>query len=228
MMTEQALRMYFQMAGVDHGYGQVDARYSPFKEFKVQWQRGKGRADFQVSDYLDGAEDDVVRDFAYALMDRVTSGGGSDPYPPRLRQWMASPSFVHRNQSTYVRRSRNIRRTPEGERLDLREAYDRLEGMGLVKKDLEAYLTWTSQPNIRRVGYCSVLMKVIAISSALDQDDVPRFVSDYVLYHELLHLSSGMDPQAMRHGPEFRRMERMHPDWRDAEDWLRRIASRRM
>jgi len=48
-----------------------------------------------------------------------------------------------------------------------------------------------------------------------------------VLYHELLHLEAGLSSDAPKHGPEFRRKERMHPRWREAEAHLRRLAAGR-
>jgi len=52
-------------------------------------------------------------------------------------------------------------------------------------------ISWTKRPNAKSIGHASVLMKVITISSALDSDKIPEFVSDFGLYHDLLHLKKG-------------------------------------
>ena len=70
------------------------------------------------------------------------------------------------------------------------------------------------------------MREAVAVSSALDHPDIPEFVAEYVLYHELLHLEG--DALSPRHGRDFRRREREHPRWEEAEKWLRKLASRRV
>jgi predicted metal-dependent hydrolase len=106
--------------------------------------------------------------------------------------------------------------------------FEALRSQGLVEDCQDAYLSWTERPNRCRMGYCSVLMRVVAISSALDAAQVPAFVPEYVLYHELLHLESGIEALSSQHDARFRRQERMHPRWQEAEQWLKRVASLRM
>jgi len=97
----------------------------------------------------------------------------------------------------------------------------------LVRACPDAVFNWTVRDNRRKVGYCSVLMKVVAISSIMDSEKVPPFVSEYVLYHELLHLQDGLRPGSRCHDRDFHERERLHPRWKESEEWLRRLARRR-
>jgi predicted metal-dependent hydrolase len=76
---------------------------------------------------------------------------------------------------------------------------------------------------VKRVGYCSVLMKVIVISSVLDSQEIPKFVVDYVLYHELTHLNKGFDPFGQKHGIDFLALEHIFPMHSEANEWLKRL-----
>lgn len=223
MSSEICLQDAFQKAGRDFGYSSVKAEFTPFKEFKVRWQRSAGWAEFQVSDYLMDADEEMMEGLARVLFMRIAKGKRSN-YPEELKDWMTSQDFVRNKQPVYLRRSRNLSRNCKGRHYDLNDSYERLVQAGLVERDGEAFLSWTSRPNLRRVGYCSVLMKVIAVSSALDDPVVPEFVTEYVLYHELLHLANGLSLDGQAHDEEFRRKERMHPRWKEAEDWLRRLS----
>ena len=71
-------------------------------------------------------------------------------------------------------------------------------------------------------------MRVVAISSVLDNEKVPDFVHEYVLYHELLHLEDGLGAGRRHHPASFRARERMYPRWRESEDWLKRLAARKV
>jgi len=66
-------------------------------------------------------------------------------------------------------------------------------------------------------------MKTIAISSIFDTKDIPAFVMDYVLYHELIHLDRGFDPLDRNHDENFRTQENMHPMHDEAEEFLKKL-----
>ncbi len=213
----------FLTVGQRFGYDQVDAEFHPFKEFKTTWQRCGTRAEFKVTDYLAAANPDILEEFAQCLFARIQQRK-SEVYSEPIRNWLQSPFFVERNRPIYLRRSRNLLCSPIGAHYDLRELLESLRSQGLVKDGHSAYLSWTDRPNRFRMGYCSVLMKVIAISSILDSPDIPKYVAEYVLYHEMLHLEKGLDSMRSQHNADFRRLERRHPHSSEAEGWLKRIA----
>jgi hypothetical protein len=225
MTTCEQISEPFQLVGREFGYDNVEAEFYPFKEFKTTWQRCGTRAEFKVTDYLEEAAPEMLDDFARCLFQRIQKRR-REVYTDRLRTWMQSSEFVERNQPLYLRRSRNLRLTTKGTAHDMEGLMDSLRTQGLVEDCRDAYLSWTDRPNRYRMGYCSVLMRVVAVSSALDSPEVPSFVPEYVLYHELLHLRSGIEALYYQHDARFRRLERMHPRWREAEQWLKRVASR--
>jgi predicted metal-dependent hydrolase len=139
-------------------------------------------------------------------------------------KWITAPEFAEYKQPVYLKRSRKLVRSSKGEAKDLEDAYERLIGMGLAERDPTLHLTWTKESNVRKIGHCSVLMKVIAISSVLDTKLIPDLVLDYCLYHELCHLMIGFDPSAKRHGEEFQKLEVKYPQRDEAEGWLKRLC----
>ncbi|MBI0583411.1 MAG: M48 family metallopeptidase [Methanomassiliicoccus sp.] len=222
------LETAFKAVGTRFGYDEVRVDYASYKEFKSTWRRCGTKISFEVSDYLRNAPLEVLVDFAHALYERIERRSSVCHYSDRLKAYLESDVFVGRNQATYVKRSRNLTRSPRGRHLDLRETYEALVARGMVPPSEGASLNWTRSENRMRVGYCSVLMRVVAISSLLDNEKVPDFVPEYVLYHELLHLDDGLSEGRRHHTPEFRLRERQHPQWRESEDWLKRLAARRV
>jgi predicted metal-dependent hydrolase len=218
----------FQRAGRAHGYDRVSAGFFPFKDFKACWQRTGSTADFQVTDYLECANGQIIDEFADNLFKRIRSKGKVELYNDRMKEWFKTREFLDTNRPVYLRRSRNLAYRTEGKRYDLLDSFERLKAQGLVPDLPDTYITWTRTPNRSRLGYCSILMRVIAISSALDTDKVPEFVPDYVLYHELLHLRTGLKSGGRYHDKVFKDMEKIHPRHREAEDWLKRIAAKKI
>ena len=220
--TAELLERSFADVGRRYGYDSVTAEFEEFKEFKVKWRRSCGWAEFEVSDYMTDAPREVMEGMAETIFSRIAQRSRRD-YPPEMLNWMTSDDFVRNKQPLYMERSRNITRSPVGEHLNLNDSYRRLIDLGLVEKDDTIRITWTRQPNVKRVGYCSVLMKVIIISSLFDSPAFPEFVTDYVLYHELIHMSKGFDPFGQRHGTDFRDLEQLFPMHKEAEECLKRL-----
>ncbi len=223
MKDREVMEATFQQVGRQFGFTDVEASYYPFKEFKTTWQRIGSEASFKVTDYLQGASPDVMQDFAGCLFTRIQRQR-REVYTPRVRDFLRSNEFVIMNQEKYLRRSRNLTFSSFGQVYDLEVLLNSLRRKGLVQNGENTFLSWTDKPNRFRMGYCSVLMKVVAISSALDRKDVPDFVAEYVLYHEMLHLKMGTDSLRSYHDADFKREERLYPRWRDAENWLKKVA----
>ncbi len=223
MEADDNLRQAFAAAGKKYSFDTVEAQFVAFKDFKVRWQRSYKWADFQVSDYLADAPQPVLMGLAESLFRRII-GESENGYSEELCKWVTDPQFCELKQPIYLRRSRNLTRSAAGENKSLQAAYDRLIGTGLVQSDPTLRLSWTKDANIRKVGRCSVLLRVVSISRVLDADEIPDFVLDYCLYHELCHLILGFDPTGARHGQEFAGMEAKFPQQKEAEQWLRRLC----
>jgi len=221
--TTETLANIFRDVGRNYGFDKVDADFVSFKEFKVRWSRSYKWADFKVSDYLTDAPSEVIKGLATSLFSKIM-GDNDEGYSEDMCKWVTAPEFSENKQPIYLKRSRNLTRSPKGEAKDLETAYGRLVEMGLVKKNPSVHLTWTKESNTRKIGYCSVLMRVITISSVLDTDVIPDFVLDYCVYHELCHLMIGFDPSAKRHGEEFSKLEAKYPQKREAKEWLKRLC----
>ena len=226
--VQDGISASFQRAGRAHGYDKVSASFFPFKDFKACWQRTGNTADFKVTDYLACADGQIIDEFADGLFRRLRSKGKIELYNDRMKDWFQSKEFLDTNRPVYLRRSRNLAYRTEGHNYELMEAFERLKDRGLVPDIPNTYITWTKGPNRARLGYCSILMRVIAISSALDTEKVPEYVPEYVLYHELLHLRGGLRSLGRYHDKQFKDLERIHPRYREAEDWLKRVAAKKL
>ena len=221
--AEETLRESFGTIGKKYGFDKVGAEFVAYRDFKVKWTRSYKWADFQVSDYLMDAPSVVLDGLAETLFSRI-SGAEAKPYTPEMNDWITSSEFKSEKQPVYIRRSRNISRSPAGKNKDLTESLNRLKRMGLVKKDVNPYLTWTRAELQTTCGYCSTLMDTIVISSAFDTKTLPDMVLDYVLYHECLIIRNGWANFGLEDEFDICEEEKKVPDWEEAEGWIRRMG----
>ncbi len=136
-----------------------------------------------------------------------------------------------------ARRRRRLVLRPVGQTLDLRELRDEIN-LEYFSGEIDVHITWGRASSRRRrrrksfsvrLGTYDDQDKVVRIHRCLDRPDVPRYVVESVVYHEMLHAAMPPVVQNGRrriHTPEFRRRERMFPFFQRAERWLDRNLKR--
>jgi hypothetical protein len=132
----------------------------------------------------------------------------------------------HRDDLTEAR-AQSMRLQPTGEVHDLIALYQRLNEQYFDGR-IEAQITWSrSARKLRRstirMGTYSHDLRLIRIHPALDQEFVPDFFVEFVVFHEMLHqvhhrTDSGCERRAV-HTPEFRSDERRYRRYREARSW---------
>jgi hypothetical protein len=129
-------------------------------------------------------------------------------------------------------RTRRVVLQPVGVALDLRELFVELNERHFEGR-LAAGITWgksaiASRCGRRRssslqLGSYSYEDRLIRVHRVLNDPEVPRYVVEAVVYHEMLH--ADMPPEIrggkrMFHTPEFRRRERLYRNLTRAERWI--------
>lgn len=120
--------------------------------------------------------------------------------------------------------SRLVRAVTQGKHYDLAEMAAKLNATYLQGRS-KAPVTWGRKVTARdprriRLGCYDPVRGVITLSQRLDRRDVPRYVVEYVLFHEMLHEVLGIgtrsDGKRDIHGRTFRLMEQTYPFYEEA------------
>jgi hypothetical protein len=217
----------FDRAASELGVDGAVARYGRFSELKHVWRENGSRTEFIVSDYMVDAPEDIMQCLAKYLVSRFLLGTVDRESEKRYLSYVRSEGFWNRNRDVYLTRSKNLVLEPRGIHHDLRTVFSYVNS-NYFNSTLEApLLAWTCESPRSRVGYYISALNLLAVNRALDRLDVPRFVLEFVMFHELLHhvdSSTGAPSRRTRHTREFRRQERSFSSFREAEEWLSRIA----
>ena len=137
--------------------------------------------------------------------------------------------FIEANQDQIRRQPKRVRpvvlRT-QGHVHDLRAVYDRLN-RAFFDGRLDMRITWGSarrcpaQRSIK-IGTYQVEDRLIRVHPVLDQEMVPRYFLDWIVFHEMLHGKHTIRRIGGRrcfHPPEFAREEKHFPDYWRARAW---------
>lgn len=203
-----------------HRYTEFDACFKSTRDLSVSWKIRLNSLELSISDYLIDAPDEALIEFTESIINMAN--GKKAPSMPAYMEWITSDTFRKNKRKLFIQRSKNLARTHIGKQYDLIDSVQRLLDTGLIiPSDIDnSYYTWTDRPNYRKVGYCSPLVRIVAISSALDDPKVPENVLDYVVFHETLHLRQGYRPFQRSHDSDFKHMEKNYPDRKECDKFL--------
>ena len=199
-------------AGARNGYEDVTAEFSAFRDFKLKWTRSYKWINFEVSDYLRNAPQNVIESLAETVFAKI---GGQDKtgYSEEVCEYLSSERFLRDNQDLFLKRFRGISQTPRGENVDLAEAYMRLVDRGLVERNPNLVIRWgASNKSDSRVGHSSVLMKTIIVNPKLDSEDTSEIALDYALYTQICRVNLGFGNDRTKDVERFNEEIYSYPD----------------
>lgn len=213
----------FQKVGTEYGYETVSVEFVAFKEFKVQWSRSYKYAHFRLSDYLKDAPAEAFMSLAQTIFAKI-SGKEEIPYGKAMRSWALSQEFSESKRPLYISRSKNFITDTKGSERTLEDSLERLRDMGLVEGDTsDIQMVWVKQARSGKAASCSVLMRLIAVSDALDDADIPDFVIDFAVYSQYLRIRRGAEVFGITGEVYTREDERRFEKYREAERMLDKL-----
>jgi predicted metal-dependent hydrolase len=124
-------------------------------------------------------------------------------------------------------KGRKIIASPQGDAYDLEEIFDRLNQRYFKTSLPKPVLGWSARKTYRILGHHDSAHETIVISRSLDDAKVPKYVVEFVVFHEMLHIfhpTEHRNGRRYNHTPQFRRDERKFAYFEKAESWIERSA----
>ena len=116
----------------------------------------------------------------------------------------------------------------QGEYHDLDELFRAVSQEYLDSSFVKPRLCWNSILTTRKLGHYESARDRVVLSPSLDRKDIPHFVVEFVLYHELLHKHHGVEwlnGKRMVHTPAFRRSEKKFRFYDQAIAFLKQMGT---
>jgi len=122
-------------------------------------------------------------------------------------------------------RGRKIISSANGDFYNLDEMFASLNGNYFQDKLPKPVLSWSARKTYRILGHHDSTHETVIISKSLDDKKVPKYVVEYVLFHEMLHIfhpTEHRNGRRFNHTPQFRCNERKYAYFEEAENWIER------
>jgi len=121
-----------------------------------------------------------------------------------------------------------IAENPQGNFYNLNEIFEKLNYEYFAAALTKPRLVWSQIKTYRKFGHYEPARDRIVMSLTLDDANIPEYVIEFVLYHELLHKLHGtkwINGRSRVHTREFRAYECQFKLYKEAESWLEKLAS---
>jgi hypothetical protein len=186
----------------------------------------QGELYIRISDLLEGAPDPVLHAIAHILLAKLYRKPVDKVQSSRYRRYVGSRDLTAKARLVRQMRGRKQIHSASGHHYHLEEIFDDLNRRffhGLMGCPL---LTWSRVHARNRLGHYDPAHNAIVISRVFDHPRVPRFVVEYIMFHEMLHLKHPVKLRGSRrcvHSSEFMAEERAFPELTQAQNFLKRI-----
>ena len=207
---------------------QVQARFYPYAGLSSTIRLRKGRLYARVSDVLSQSPAEVLYALACILVAKLYRLKASKEHERVYQQYATSPPVLDATESTRRNRGYKIITSPVGRTYNLDEGFSELNGRYFAGSLERPVLSWSQGKTRRVLGHHDHVHGTITISQTLDSPRVPRFVTEYVLYHEMLHIKHPprvVGGRTIYHGRAFREDERRFERFEDALKYLEETAT---
>lgn len=180
----------------------------------------------RMSDVFEGAPAPVQEALAFILIAKLYRKPIPKQYSHRYRLFVNRADI--RRKALLLRQTRGRKQISpaQGQVHDLEEMFHDLNGRFFGGLLAQPRLSWSPRESRRMLGHWDPAHNTIIISKIFDRPGTPRFLVEYILYHEMLHLKYPAEYRTQRrcvHTPAFKADERKFPRFGEAVALLKQL-----
>jgi predicted metal-dependent hydrolase len=186
----------------------------------------QGKLLVRLSDLLEGAPEAVLRAIAHILLAKMYRQPIDRGHAARYRKYVASHEIVRKAHLVRQMRGRKLLRPARGHFYDLDSVFEELNTRFFHGLMARPRMSWSQSKTRRILGHYDPAHNAIIISRIFDHPAVPRYVLEYIVYHEMLHLKHPVKLRGSRrcvHSAEFQAEEKLFPRVGEANAFLKRL-----
>jgi hypothetical protein len=207
----------------------IDVRFYPYVGINHTIRVRQGKVYVRISEIcreMPAPEQQALAFILVAkLLRRKVPDWANETYSSYIKSHDVREAATERKRT----KGRKVVTSAVGSAYNLDEIFDRLNDSyfrGLLKKPT---LSWSARKTYRILGHHDSTHNAIIVSRSLDSADVPRYVVEFVLFHEMLHShhpTLHRNGRRYNHTAAFRRDEQKFSHYHAAEGWIERNVAK--
>jgi len=220
----------FRHMGGNRGVPPIEVRFNQYAGLRNYIRVRQGRVYVGLSEICKDAPPEALRALAFILVARLLGKRVSTIHQRVYRDYELTPAVMR--LTLLARRGRGGKRisTAQGKVYGLDRMFAKLNRHYFDGAIPKPTITWSQRRTKSILGHHDHIHDSITISKTLDSNDVPDYVVEFVLYHEMLHIKHParlINGRRYRHTSAFRLDERKFEQYEQAQKWLESYLRRR-
>lgn len=220
----ETFRRVYRRLGIKHLMPTFQVEYRPFAGLRSTLQVRDGNLRVRVSDLLENAPPLVLEALAEILLAQAFQRRPSREARECYLAYVFRPALRQRIDEARRRRGSKRLLPPQGRCHDLEEIFQTLNRRFFQGLLPPPRLGWSLKRSRTVLGHYDSAHATIIVSRVMDRASVPRYLVEYLVYHEMLHMRYPAERQGHRrvlHSREFREAEKEFPKYAQARRALR-------
>lgn len=207
----------------------VHVEFYPYVGINHTIRIRSGEAFVRIGELCREMPAEAHRALAYVLVSKLYRRKPPKNLTHAYTEYIKRDEMRERSVESKRERGRKVISGTKGSVYDLAEMFDRLNEKYFNGSLRRPSLTWSPRRTYRMLGHHDSTHDTIVISRSLDSAETPRFVVEYVMFHEMLHVHHPTvhhNGRRYNHTAQFRRDERKFSHYDAAENWIERNVRR--
>src|SRR5262249_53536126 len=201
----------------------IEVRFYPYVGINHTIRVREGRVYVRIAEICHDMPMDAQRGLAVTLVGKLLGKKTRAELRQPYEDYVKTREIRERADNSRRSRGRKVVTGVKGDVYDLDDVFDSLNFWYFGSRLTKPTLTWSPRKSYHILGHHDSTHDTVSISRSLDSKTVPRFVVEYVLFHEMLHIAHPTvhhNGRRYHHTPAFRRDERRFTHFRQAERWI--------
>lgn len=201
--------------------------FYPYSSLTLTARRRDDEMIVRFSDLLQRAPMDVLEGAAALLLAKLYRRRTPRALVAPYNEYAKSHRTRQRIQNMRSGRVRRAALDATGRHFDMNAMFDDLNARFFAGALRRPHLGWSTRSWRRQFGSYDPGPNQILLNKRMDRPEIPRYVVEYVLYHEMLHVKHPTRKSGcslVSHSPEFRAEEKLFPEFARARKALDRLA----
>lgn len=225
-MLDSVRKLYeraFEVYDKNHRIPEIEVRYYPYVGINHTIRVRDGRVFVRIGEICRQMPLTAHNGLAHILVAKLFRKRPPAALSNIYSEYIKLPEVRHKATKNKREKGRKVVTTSKGDTYDLDRIFESLNRGYFHGSIPKPVLTWSVRKTYRILGHHDATHKTIVISKSLDDTFVPKYVVDYVLFHEMLHIAhptKHINGRRYNHTTAFKNDERKFEFYEKAEAWI--------
>ena len=215
----------FQFFNKKRPLPEIEVRFYPYVGINHTIRVRSGKVFVRLAELSESAPIEIHRALSFILVGKLLRKKISPQVNKIYKDFIKTQEIQAKAAENKRAKGRKVITSPTGEIYDLEKIFHKLNLVYFQNSVLKPTLTWSARKTYRILGHHDATHETIVISKSLDDKKIPKFVVEFVVFHEMLHIfhpTTHSNGRRYNHTARFRADEKKFAYFEEAENWIKR------